>query len=105
MEQLRYFMFIVGMGITALAAQQAQASNDHCNLRERVVTQLARHFGEQRRWVATDSLHGMYELFVSPHTGSWTLTVTNVSGETCMLAAGHDYRFAGKLLSALPTSI
>jgi hypothetical protein len=42
----------------------------------------------------------MVEVFASTTTGSWTITVTNASGLTCLVASGQAFE---RLEGSLPT--
>lgn len=71
-----------------LAAEAAE-----CGRRDKVIKFLAANFDETRRAVAlTNSrpLPLMAELFVSD-AGTWTLTLTNPHGITCLRASGHNW--------------
>lgn len=75
----------------AQAQAEAEAEARTCSDRETMVRHLAEGWGESRRSVALDAGNSIVELFASPQTGTWTLTVTRPGGPTCMLASGHAF--------------
>ena len=68
-------------------AQGAQ----NCGTRDRVIELLASAYGETRRSIGLGADNRVVEVFASPETGSWTITVTDTSGRTCLVASGQAY--------------
>ncbi len=72
---------------TDVAAQNAR----HCAPREAVIDRLADGYGETRQSVGLGSNNAVVEIFASPETGSWTITVTMPGGLTCLIASGQSF--------------
>lgn len=83
--------------LPAAAAAQTQQCSDH----ETMVRHLAEGWGESRQSIALDAGNSVVELFASPETGTWTLTVTSPGGPTCMIASGHAYEALAEPLPVL----
>ena len=62
-----------------------------CAARETVVARLASRFGETRRGIGLGTKNRVVEIFASPESGSWTITVTLPDGRTCLLATGQSW--------------
>ena len=85
--------------ITALAcaatllvnAANAQ-SPGNCADHARIVERLASAYGETRQSIAMSADNSVIEIFASLDTGSWTITITQAGGPTCLVASGQDYQ-------------
>lgn len=69
----------------------AEGAAPNCARREQVVEQLANRYGETRQSIGLASNNAVMEVFASPETGSWTITMTLPSGLTCLLASGQAF--------------
>ena len=93
---------ILALAVTGGAAQaQAQATTQHCSDHETMVRHLAEGWGESRQSIALDAGNSVVELFASPETGTWTLTLTQAGGQTCMVASGHAWEMVAESLPVL----
>jgi hypothetical protein len=59
-----------------------------CAPRDRVLAQLDTRYGESRQSIGLGSDNSVIEVFASPDTGTWTITVTLPDGTTCLVASG-----------------
>jgi hypothetical protein len=84
-----------------LSAGMAQAEGTQCGAHDVMTRMLAENWGESRQSIALDAADSMVELFASPDTGTWTLTVTTPGGETCMVASGHSFEMTNEPLPVL----
>jgi hypothetical protein len=75
----------------ALAPLAVQAGTMRCADHDVMVRHLAQGWGESRQSIALDAGNSMVEVFASPETGTWTMTVTRPGGPTCMIASGHAF--------------
>lgn len=90
----------MGLGILALAAQQAVAEGRrNCAPRPVVLDRLASDYGETRQSIGLGAQGAVVEVFASSETGTWTITVTLTNGITCLVAAGESFE---SLAEALP---
>ena len=89
----------------ALAAGAAQAQTQTCSDHDTMVRHLAEGWGESRQSVALDAGNSMVELFASPETGTWTLTVTEPGGPTCMIASGHAFETLNEPMPVLDEGV
>ena len=80
---------IIGTSL-ALWANPAQASNP-CGPRDIVAERLASKYGEHARALGLDTNNGVVEVYANFESGSWTITVTSVTGLTCLIASGLSF--------------
>lgn len=80
-------------------ASDANAQGRNCGPRDMVVTRLAEGYGETRQSMGLGTNNAVIEVFASSDTGSWTITVTQPNGVTCLVASGQGYE---QLAEALP---
>lgn len=69
-------------------AAQAQSA---CAPRDSVLERLTQSYGETRQSIGLGSNDALVEVFASPETGSWTITVTMPDGTTCLVASGQAF--------------
>ena len=79
------------VAIPALAAPQ-------CAAHDVVAANLADQFGEVRRSIGLAQDNTVMELYAAAETGTWTLTVTLPSGQTCLIAAGSNFEMTADTL-------
>jgi hypothetical protein len=80
------------------AAAQAAGS---CTAHDDMVRHLAEGWGESRQAIALDSGSAMVEVYANADTGTWTLTVTQPGGPTCMVASGQAFEMVKEELPVL----
>lgn len=85
-----------GALIATTTLTQAQ---QNCADRVLVIERLASAYGETRQSIGLAQNNTMVEVFASTTTGSWTITVTNAAGLTCLVASGQAFEL---LAEALP---
>lgn len=92
---MRNFQMIFGLLILAilftLMGQMASAQQN-CAPRDAVVERLNDSFGEavQSRGLAANG-QAIVETWANTESGSWTVTVTNTQGVTCLVASGEMF--------------
>ena len=101
----RQLVLTLGLGIGAilLVARQGHSqagSRENCADHAQVVARLAEMYGERRQAIALTFSQRVIELFADPATGSWTLTVTDPAGKTCLIGAGEAFELTPE--DALP---
>lgn len=80
------------LAFTILAALGAQAQTArNCAERDQVLSRLAEGYGEVRQSIGIGANNSIVEVFASKETGTWTITVTNHSGLTCLVATGQAF--------------
>lgn len=93
----RFLALSLGVGAMLLATQYAFAqtnnnsNNGNCAPRDRVIERLSITYGETRQSIGVGSNNAVVEVFASPDTGTWTITVTLPTGLTCLVASGQGY--------------
>ncbi|APZ53475.1 hypothetical protein [Salipiger abyssi] len=87
-------------GLIAFGATAAGAQQNACAPRDQVVAKLAESYGETRRSIGLGSNNNVMEVFASAETGSWTITVTSVTGLTCLIASGQAFEALNEVLQA-----
>jgi hypothetical protein len=71
-------------GVTPMPRAQAGACFDRSHLVETLIT----NYGEQLAEVHEVQGRGLLEFHVSPADGTWTAVITDVDGQSCVLATG-----------------
>ena len=92
-----------GLAVLALIASTAGATAQqgrNCAPREMVIARLAEKYGESRQSIGLGPGNQVVETFAST-AGSWTITVTDTQGVTCLVASGQAFE---TLAEALPAS-
>ena len=89
---------VVGAG---LVAQQGHAQTANCADHAAVTALLADRYGESRQSIGMGANNTVVEIFASAETGTWTITVTQPGGPTCLVASGHQFEH---LAEALPNT-
>lgn len=73
----------------------ASATDNSCDVRDHMIADLGSIYGEVLVSAGlaelTDGLKGIFEVWVSPVTQSWTIIQTTPDGLTCIMAAGSDW--------------
>jgi hypothetical protein len=78
--------------LTALpAAALAQSASRNCAPRDLVLERLTVGYGESRQSAGLGAQAQLVEVFASLETGTWTVTVTNEGGLTCLVASGDAF--------------
>ncbi len=86
------FAASLGFGALILAAGDAHSqAAGNCASRAHVVERLATAYGETRQSIGLGANNQVVEVFASLETGTWTITVTNPAGVTCLVASGQAY--------------
>jgi hypothetical protein len=91
----------LAMAALLVSAGLAQAEGAQCSEHGAMTRMLAENWGESRQSIALDAADSMVELFASSETGTWTLTVTEPGGPTCMIASGHAFEMVEDPLPVL----
>lgn len=93
------FALSLGFGSVILATQIAHSA-PQCDTRDRVTALLADQYGETRRSVGIGGNDTVMELYAADATGTWTITVTLVDGQMCLMASGVGYQSVTEQLPA-----
>ncbi len=94
-----FYLMSFGIGAMMLAANQTQAQGGNCATHAQVVERLAERYGESRQSIGLGNDNAVVEVFASMDTGSWTITVTQPGGPTCLVAAGQAYQYVNEPLA------
>lgn len=89
-QQILAFALITGGVLVSMQHALAQTRNN-CALRIAVVERLTETYGETRQSIGLATNNTVVEVFASDESGSWTITVTNPQGVTCLVAAGRSF--------------
>jgi hypothetical protein len=87
----KFLALSMGMGALLLATQHAFAQGANCAQRDTVVERLSSGYGETRQSIGLAPNNSVVEVYASLETGTWTITVTNPAGITCLVASGQSY--------------
>jgi hypothetical protein len=67
------------------------AAEEGCAERERVLEFLSEHYQETPVAMGVANNGGLIEVVTTPDGATWTILITMPDGDTCMVAAGHDW--------------
>ncbi|SEW28692.1 hypothetical protein SAMN04488515_2036 [Cognatiyoonia koreensis] len=95
-----FFLTSTALAAMLLTTYELAAQARNCGPHEVVTTRLAERYGESRQIIALTSDQSVMELFASPETGSWTITITRAGQPTCLVAAGQNYQHVAEALGA-----
>lgn len=90
MEKSFLKLSLLGIGALIASATLANAQQ-HCAPRDVVVERLASAYGETRQSIGLGNNNAVVEVFASADTGTWTITVTNPAGISCLVATGQAF--------------
>lgn len=76
--------------IGALLPSAANAAEQPCGDRLKIMDHLAKKYKEVPRAIALTGAGTVMEIFLSP-SGSWTTLITTPQGETCIVASGESW--------------
>ena len=96
---LSFCLSVIGASFFGTVSASAQSSTRNCGPRDMVVERLAAGYGETRQSMGLGADSSVIEVFASPETGTWTITVTTPNGTTCLVASGQAFE---ELAEALP---
>ncbi len=68
-----------------------QTNPRNCGPRDAVLARLADGYGESRQSAGLAAQGRMVEVFAALETGTWTITVTDPAGLTCLVASGEAF--------------
>ena len=84
--------YLSGAAAFAAAFQFAPAQGQTaCGPHDKVVAQLADHYGEARRASGLTGDGYLMEIFAAP-TGGWTILITLPGGPACIVGAGEQWQ-------------
>jgi hypothetical protein len=86
----------LGLGALLAATGPAFSQSPNCAMRQHVLDRLASAYGETRQSIGLGSNNQVVEVFASTETGTWTITVTNPNGLTCLVASGQAFEDVAK---------
>jgi hypothetical protein len=86
-----FYSLTFSLGGMVLTADQAFAQQTPCADRAMVIAQLADRYGESRQAIGLSNSNRVLEVYASPETGTWTITLTQPGGPTCLVAAGQGF--------------
>lgn len=75
----------------AVAVTPALSQNSNCATYAMITERLAQGYGETRQSVALASGNALIETWANLDTGTWTITVTQPGGPTCLAASGQAF--------------
>lgn len=81
------------IGVVCFAAEPASAqARMVCGERGKIIEHLKAKYGETRRSIGLAEGQGIFEVYASDESGTWTIVLTQPSGKTCLMAAGEAYQ-------------
>lgn len=70
---------------------QAQLSDLICDDTDRMKRQLTEVVGAEKQGLGMRAPDTMIEVWITPHSGEWTLVQTYASGTSCIVAMGDHW--------------
>ncbi|KAJ55025.1 hypothetical protein ACMU_14815 [Actibacterium mucosum KCTC 23349] len=92
-----FFAVTLCLGVLIAGSVRAQTMQS-CGPRAAVLEQLQTKYGETRRAIGLGA-NSVMEVHANDQTGSWTITVTNADGVTCLVSSGQAFE---TMAAALP---
>lgn len=92
MQKLQITFYLTILVALFILMCQSVSAQPQCEPRDKVVERLNDIYGEavQSRGLAKNG-KVLVETWANTESGSWTVTVTNTEGETCMVAFGNMF--------------
>lgn len=94
----KFYILSLGVGAMLLATNHAYAQNVHCADHAAMADRLSSQYGESRQAMGLGANNMVMEIYTSPDSGTWTVTMTAPGGPTCLVAAGENFQLGGDLL-------
>jgi hypothetical protein len=89
---MTYLVRLVSLAAFAtILLPMAASAQQNCAKRDQVVARLANKYGEVRQSIGLAPNNGVFEIYASQDTGSWTILVTNAKGLSCLVASGQAF--------------
>ena len=97
----KFLIMLLSLAFAALMVGPLKAQGARqCGPRDTVLIRLAERYGETRQAIGLGANNAIVEVFASPATGSWTITVTVPNGVTCLVASGQAFETLAETLPA-----
>ncbi|WP_417241926.1 hypothetical protein [Celeribacter sp.] len=78
--------------LAALVMTTAPAfAQSACAARDQIITRLQDKYGESRQSIGLAPNSGVFEVYASNETGTWTILVTQPNGQSCLVASGRAF--------------
>jgi hypothetical protein len=94
MKRIHFHRTIISVFAAALVAASGTAANAQvivCAKHAQIVEYLKDEFQELQGAFGLVGDRAILELFLSPQGATWTIVITDVSGKSCILAAGDSW--------------
>jgi len=78
--------------VTATALPVSANPGVRCAAHNDVVERLSQIYGERRQAIGLATGSSVMEVYASDESGSWSITVTQPGGPTCLVASGQGFR-------------
>ena len=80
--------------LAALVVPAAAAAQQQCADRSVVTERLEVNYGETFAGGGLRNSESIFEVWMSEESGTWTIIMTTPNGQSCVMAAGTDWRKA-----------
>jgi len=94
-------LWFAATAVACLLALPGHGQAANCADHAAVTMLLADRYGESRQSIGMGANNTLVEIFASAETGTWTITVTQPGGPTCLVASGNQFEH---LAEALPNT-
>ncbi|MEX3009016.1 hypothetical protein [Hoeflea sp. TYP-13] len=102
-KSTRNLIMALVLPLALFAAPEAQAAGLTCGDRTKLIKALSEKYQESPMALGLSATgKAMFEIYTSD-TGTWTILMTNTSGVTCIMAAGHSWETIPDLAEGEPT--
>ncbi|MEM0948385.1 MAG: hypothetical protein AAGK37_13335 [Pseudomonadota bacterium] len=82
------------LAVAILAPTSIQAQTNLCADRGEITERLKATYGEKFAGGGLRNSESIFEVWMSSETGTWTIIMTQPNGQSCVMAAGTDWREA-----------
>lgn len=87
----RLLALSLGLLVAAASVSPALSQAANCASHDIVTERLADGYGESRQSIALGAGNALVETWANLATGTWTITVTQPGGPTCLVASGQSF--------------
>jgi len=88
----KLFALVMVATLALIVSADRALSQMVCGLREHIVADLEKKYGETRHSMGFQRGRGVVEIFASVETGSWTILLSRPDGVSCLMAAGEAFQ-------------
>ena len=91
-DTLSHWIWAISSGLIFLMLWGGPANAQACTDRAALVERLTETYGERFAGAGMQNERAIFEIWVSDETGTWTIIMSRPNGQSCVMAAGENWR-------------